>query len=62
MDLIIRGVVLGMELVRGDKAGSLGYPFEELSFAFEHFEIGLRNILGWAEPEAQRNEGWSQPW
>lgn len=42
------------ELVRGARAGSLGSPFEELSFVSEHFEIGLRNILGWADAEAQR--------
>lgn len=52
MDLITRGVVLDMELVGGARAGSLGSPFEELSFVSEHFEIGLRNILGWADAEA----------
>lgn len=44
------------------KLGPWDNPFEELSFAFEHFEIGLRNRLGWAEPEAQRKRGWSQTW
>lgn len=39
----------------------MAFPFEELSFAFVHFEIGLRNILGWAEPEAQRNGAGLRP-
>lgn len=60
MGLIIRAVVLGMELVRGARAGSLGSLFEELSFVSEHCDTGLRNILGWANAEAQRNGGWSQ--
>lgn len=61
LGLIITGVFLGTEFIRDDKARSLEYPFEELSFAFVHFEIGLRNILGWAEPEAQRNGAGLRP-
>lgn len=49
-----------MELLRGARAGSLGSPVEELSFVSEHFEIRLRNILGWANAKAQRNGDWSQ--